>query len=72
MDTKPHRRLQDGIVSKNPIHKMNLERRFKNNERRGRNYFNYIYSGPARRLIIDRRLKSGDRRGIDESEDVIY
>ena len=61
MNTKLRRRLQDGIVSKNPTHKMNLDRRFKAKERRDLN-FSDNYSGPARRFIIDRRLEIHDRR----------
>ncbi len=63
MSTQPRRRLQDGIISKNPGHKMNLDRRFKSNERRDLNYANN-YDGPVRRYVIDRRLKIVDRRRI--------
>ncbi|MDH5485394.1 MAG: hypothetical protein OEY43_09200 [Gammaproteobacteria bacterium] len=72
MNTIPHRRIQDNAISKNPVHKLNLERRLKNNERRGKSYFNYIYTGPARRLIIDRRVKAGNRRKTDEDEAIIF
>jgi len=71
MDTNLHRRIQDDIVSRNPTHKMNLERRLNNNERRGKTYFAHIYNGPARRLIIDRRLRTDDRR-IAAEEEFIY
>lgn len=57
------RRIQDGIISKNPAHKMNLDRRFKSNERRDLNY-SYVYNGPSRRYTIDRSLKIADRRRI--------
>ncbi|MCW9014394.1 MAG: hypothetical protein OQL06_11470 [Gammaproteobacteria bacterium] len=64
MDTKPLRRIQDSLDAKNPTHKMNLERRFKNNERR--DLKKITVDAPARRLTIDRRLKTGDRRKINE------
>jgi len=63
MNTKLRRRLQDGIVSKNPTHIMNLDRRFKARERRDLNYSDN-YNGPARRFIVDRRLKINDRRSL--------
>jgi len=65
MITQIRRRLQDGIVSKNPSHMMNLDRRFKAKERRDLNY-NDSYVGPARRFIIDRRLKISDRRCLEK------
>ena len=64
MITQPHRRVQDNITSKNPSHMMNLDRRFKANERRDLNY-DYSYNGPARRFVIDRRLKIKDRRCLE-------
>jgi len=65
MITQPRRRLQDGIISKNPTHMMNLDRRFKAKERRDLNYSDN-YNGPSRRFIIDRRLKINDRRCIEK------
>jgi hypothetical protein len=54
------RRLQDGILSKDPGRKWNLDRRVKNSERRMNS--DPDYNGPARRLNIDRRLNLKDRR----------
>lgn len=54
------RRLQDGILSKDPGRKFNLDRRVKNSDRRVDTDHNY--KGPARRLNIDRRLNLKDRR----------
>lgn len=60
-EVKTGRRLQDGIVSKNPNRKLNLDRRLGNNERRFDSEPNY--KGPSRRYTIDRRLNTKDRRG---------
>ena len=57
------RRLQDGIVSKDPNRKLNLDRRIKNSERRVN--MESDYKGPSRRYNIDRRLKLKDRRDKD-------
>jgi hypothetical protein len=54
------RRLQDGIVSKDPNRKLNLDRRVVNSDRRIADDSNY--NGPARRNTIDRRLNLKDRR----------
>ena len=54
------RRLQDGIISKDPNRKMNLDRRVVNSDRRISEDSNY--NGPARRNTIDRRLNLKDRR----------
>ena len=54
------RRLQDGIVSKDPNRKLNLDRRVVNSDRRIAEDSNY--NGPARRNTIDRRLNLKDRR----------
>ena len=54
------RRLQDGILSKDPGRKLNLDRRVINSDRRVDTEPNY--KGPARRLNIDRRLNLKDRR----------
>ncbi len=55
-----NRRVQDGITSKSPTRKMNLDRRHPNSERRGDG--NPNYNGPSRRYTIDRRLTAKDRR----------
>jgi len=57
MNTKLQHRIQDDVASNNPVHKIKLERRLKNNERRDQNYFSFDYNSPARRFTIDRRLK---------------
>ena len=57
----PGRRLQDSILSKDPQHKLNLDRRVARSDRRFSTDSNY--KGPSRRYTIDRRLKSKDRRG---------
>lgn len=54
------RRLQDGILSKDPGRKLNLDRRDKNSERRADS--DPKYKGPARRLNLDRRQNLKDRR----------
>ena len=54
------RRLQDGIVSRDPNRKLNLDRRVVNSDRRIADDSNY--NGPARRNTIDRRLNPKDRR----------
>ena len=59
-NSKPQRRIQDGISIKNSTRKMNLERRVQNSERRGSGDANY--KGPSRRYTIDRRLNLKDRR----------
>ena len=65
MNTKLYRRIEDNVVTKNPSHRLNLDRRFKMNERRNLNS-NYNYIGPVRRFTIDRRLGIGDRRAVDD------
>ena len=57
------RRLKDSIVSKDPLRKLNLDRRAENSDRRIAN--NPNYNGPARRNTIDRRLNLKDRREKD-------
>ncbi len=57
------RRVQDGITSKDPTRKLNLDRRAPNSERRVSDDSNYC--GPVRRYTIDRRLKTKDRRKPD-------
>jgi hypothetical protein len=54
------RRLQDGIISKDPNRKYNLDRRAENSDRRVNADPNY--KGPSRRYTIDRRLNTKDRR----------
>ncbi len=54
------RRLQDGIISKDPARKFNLDRRVKNSDRRVNTDPNY--KGPSRRYTIDRRVNLKDRR----------
>ena len=61
-----NRRLQDGISSKNPTRKLNLDRRLKNNERRTN--YDYSFSGQPRRYTIDRRLTNKDRRSNESYE----
>ena len=62
-ETKHRRRLQDGIKSKTPTRKMNLDRRVQS-DRRSRHDTNY--KGPSRRYTIDRRLNIKDRRKSDD------
>ena len=57
------RRLQDGLVSKDPSRKFNVDRRTKGSDRRGNS--DPSYNGPARRNTIDRRLNLKDRREKD-------
>lgn len=59
---KPRRRLQDGITSKTPTRKMDLDRR--NGERRSMHETDY--KGPSRRYTIDRRVGVKDRRKSDD------
>ena len=54
------RRLQDGIISKDPNRKYNLDRRAENSDRRVNT--NPNHKGPSRRYTIDRRLNVKDRR----------
>ncbi len=63
VEDKPHRRIQDGITSKTPTRKMNLDRRYKNSERRCIKETGY--KGWARRFTIDRRKTAKDRRKFD-------
>jgi len=64
VETKPARRIEDNIKPKDPAsHKLNLDRRIKNNERRVSD--NPNYTGPVRRFIIDRRMRTRDRRVSD-------
>ncbi len=58
------RRIQDKIASKDPTHKLNLDRRVPNSDRR--KFDDPNYKGPARRMTIDRRVNLKDRR---KSED---
>jgi hypothetical protein len=60
VEDKPRRRIQDGITSKDPRGKMNLDRRYPDSERRCKK--DSDYKGPARRYTIDQRLTSKDRR----------
>lgn len=62
-ETKHGRRLQDGITSKTPTRKMNLDRRVQS-DRRAR--YDTNYKGPSRRFTIDRRLNIKDRRKKDD------
>ena len=63
MSIKSHKRIEDKLAFKNSNHKMNLDRRLKENERRNLDYSGSIYNGPARRLIsLDRRVSISDRR----------
>lgn len=57
------RRLQDGILSKDPNRKLNLDRRTARNDRRCDS--DPHYSGQSRRYTIDRRKNTKDRRGDD-------
>ena len=57
------RRLQDGIISKDPCRRLNLDRRVNNSDRRVSTDTNY--KGPSRRYNIDRRLNLKDRRDKD-------
>jgi len=59
-EVKKDRRLQDGIVSKDPNRKLNLDRRVTHNDRRFD--LDPNYKGPSRRYTIDRRLNTKDRR----------
>jgi len=63
VEDKSHRRIQDGITSKTPTRKMDLDRRYKNSERRS--IKDIAYKGWARRFTIDRRKTTKDRRNID-------
>jgi hypothetical protein len=63
MAAVPRRRIQDGIKSKNPSGKMNLNRRRENSERRTNK--DSDYKGPSRRFTIDRRVATKDRRKPD-------
>ena len=54
------RRLQDDIISKDPVRKYNLDRRTENSDRRINTDPNY--KGPSRRYTIDRRSNIKDRR----------
>lgn len=62
-ETKHRRRLQDGITSKTPTRKMNLDRRVQS-DRRSRHDTNY--KGYSRRFTIDRRLNIKERRKKDD------
>lgn len=65
-ETKHDRRLQDGITSKNPTRKLNLDRRLKGNERRTN--YDDNFTGQPRRFTIDRRLNNKDRRKDEDKE----
>lgn len=58
--SKHKRRLQDSIESNDPRHKLNLDRRVPNSERRRES--DPVYDGPHRRQVIDRRNNLKDRR----------
>ena len=57
---QPGRRLEDGSLRKDPTHKLNLDRRIHDGERR--TWDDPKYRGPARRLTLDRRNRKNDRR----------
>ncbi len=57
---EPRRRIQDRVMPKDPVHKLNLDRRVKNSDRRKNSDPNY--SGLSRRYTIDRRVNVRDRR----------
>ena len=59
----PGRRLQDGILSKDPGRVLNLDRRVKNSDRRVNTEPDY--NSPSRRYNIDRRKNLKDRRDKD-------
>jgi hypothetical protein len=61
---KSKRRIQDGITSKDPAGKMNLDRRYPESERRCNK--DSDYKGTARRFTIDRRLTGKDRRNKED------
>ena len=61
--SKPRRRIQDGITSNDPTGKLDLDRRYKNSERRFK--YSSVYKGRARRFTIDRRKTTRDRRKQD-------
>jgi hypothetical protein len=54
------RRLLDGLISKDPGRKFNVDRRTKGSDRRSNS--DPGYNGPARRNTIDRRINLKDRR----------
>ena len=62
-DDKRQRRIQDRVAPKDPMHKLNLDRRVKNSDRRKNSDPNY--KGPSRRYTIDRRVSVKDRRHSD-------
>lgn len=59
VNDQPRRRIQDGITSKNPTRKMNLDRRC-DSERRS--IQDSDYDGLPRRYTIERRIITKDRR----------
>ncbi len=62
-DDKLRRRMQDRVAPKDPMHKLNLDRRVKYSDRRKNSDPNY--KGPSRRYTIDRRVSAKDRRRSD-------
>ncbi len=62
-DDKFRRRMQDRVAPKDPMHKLNLDRRVKYIDRRKNSDPNY--KGPSRRYTIDRRVNTKDRRQSD-------
>jgi hypothetical protein len=62
-DSKHGRRIQDGITSKDPTGKMDLDRRYKDSDRRC--MYPSVYKGRAQRFTVDRRQATRDRRKKD-------
>ena len=62
-DSKHDRRIQDGITSKNPTGKMDLDRRYKDSDRRC--LYPSVFKGRAQRFTVDRRQATTDRRKKD-------
>ena len=60
-----NRRLQDGIESNDPRHRLNLDRRVKGSDRRLD--IDPYYTGPFRRLNVDRRVNTRDRRCSEQA-----
>ena len=63
-DPKHDRRIQDGITSKDPTGKMDLDRRYKDSDRRCMHPT--VYNGKAQRFTVDRRQATRDRRKKDK------
>ena len=62
-DAKHDRRIQDGITSKDPTGKMDLDRRYKDSDRRCMHPS--VHKGRAQRFTVDRRQATRDRRKKD-------